>query len=105
MNKIVTVALLMSLMTVTVIGLPIEEQAKAEEELSNEDIAVLAVCSDDGYEDGQNYPFDQQRDQECDELDKSLGVDVSQSTYHQAFIQGCISVEGNTEEDCERSIE
>ncbi|MGH9987662.1 MAG: hypothetical protein ACRD8W_27285, partial [Nitrososphaeraceae archaeon] len=66
----------------------------------NKEIDILAGCSDDGYEDGKNNPFDQERNQECDELDKSFGVEVSQSTYYQAFMKGCMD-SGNSQDICE----
>jgi hypothetical protein len=47
-------------------------------------------CANDGFDDGQNNPFNHDRYDEC-------GDD-----YYEAFIDGCASVEGNTEETCER---
>jgi hypothetical protein len=78
--------------------------ASSDEELTDQEIDILAKCSDDGYEDGLNHPFDYERNKECDLLDKGAGIDVDKSTYHQAFIEGCKNA-GNSEETCELNIE
>jgi hypothetical protein len=49
-------------------------------------------CYDDGYEDGKNNPFDQDRNQGCSDYGRA---------YYNGFIDGCLSVEGNTRETCE----
>jgi hypothetical protein len=48
-------------------------------------------CYDDGYEDGRNNPFDQERSQGCNDYGRS---------YYEGFIAGCESA-GNTRETCE----
>lgn len=48
-------------------------------------------CYDDGYEDGRNNPFDQERNQGCNEYSRS---------YYNGFLAGCESA-GNTKETCE----
>ncbi|MGH9982586.1 MAG: hypothetical protein ACRD8W_01360 [Nitrososphaeraceae archaeon] len=48
-------------------------------------------CYDDGYEDGQNNPFDQDRNSKCREY--------GYSTYYDGFIAGCEAA-GNTKETC-----
>jgi hypothetical protein len=48
-------------------------------------------CYDDGFEDGQNNPYDHERGRGCDDYSGS---------YHNGFIAGCISAE-NTRETCE----
>jgi hypothetical protein len=53
-------------------------------------------CWHDGYIDGQDHPFDHDRNEEC----KDKG-----NQYYEAFIQGCKSVEGNTEEICETATD
>ena len=52
----------------------------------------LDSCYDDGYEDGQNNPFDQERNEGCDDY---------QRMYYKGFIAVCESV-GNTQDICER---
>lgn len=49
-------------------------------------------CYDDGYRDGMNNPFNQDRNQGCDDYGRA---------YYNGFIDGCVSVEGNTRETCE----
>lgn len=48
-------------------------------------------CWYDGYADGQDHPFNQDKNEEC----KDKG-----NQYYRALIHGCLSVEGNTEEVC-----
>ena len=52
----------------------------------------MDACWDDGYEDGQNNPFNQERNKGCNDY---------QNMYYKGFIAGCESVEGNTKEICE----
>lgn len=49
-------------------------------------------CYDDGFEDGQNNPFDHDRRSGCSDYNDS---------YYRGFIAGCES-SGNTKETCER---
>ncbi|MGC1134217.1 MAG: hypothetical protein WA941_15430 [Nitrososphaeraceae archaeon] len=50
-------------------------------------------CWSDGYDDGLENPFNRERHREC------IFGDVK--AYYTGFIDGCKSVEGNTEEDCD----
>ena len=52
-----------------------------------------ASCTNDGLYDGKNNPFSQ-------ELFKMCG-----DTYTNAFIEGCMSVEGNTKDVCESATD
>jgi len=56
-----------------------------------EDIPGAPECWHDGYIDGRDNPFDYDRSEEC--RDKG-------NQYYRAFIHGCKSVEGNTEDTC-----
>ena len=58
-----------------------------------EDVQGANECWYDGYADGQNEPFNEDRNEEC----KDKG-----NQYYRAFIQGCMDVEGNTDETCEK---
>jgi hypothetical protein len=60
----------------------------------------IKECVDDGYEDGRNEPFDTDRHEECD----VFGY-LEVNPYYDAFINGCVSVEGNTQEICEGNID
>jgi hypothetical protein len=60
----------------------------------------IKECVDDGYEDGRNEPFNTDRHEECD----VFGY-LEVNPYYDAFINGCVSVEGNTQEICERNID
>jgi hypothetical protein len=51
------------------------------------------ACEGDGLYDGKNNPFSQ-------ELHKMCG-----DTYYEAFIEGCMSVEGNTRDVCESATD
>jgi hypothetical protein len=46
-------------------------------------------CYERGIRDGEEHPFNQDTHDDC-------GND-----YYRGFIKGCMSVEGNTREDCE----
>jgi hypothetical protein len=50
-------------------------------------------CYDEGYEDGQDHPFSQDLYDECGR------------SYYNGFIDGCMSVEGNTREDCDSATD
>jgi hypothetical protein len=64
-------------------------------------------CWMDGYDDGLNHPFDGDRHRECIfDVEKSDNeLCCNGKPYYEAFIYGCMSVEGNSKEDCERNIE
>lgn len=57
-----------------------------------EDVPGAPECWYDGYEDGQNNPFNEDRNEEC----KDKG-----NQYYRAFIHGCKAA-NNSEETCER---
>lgn len=63
-------------------------------------------CWINGYDDGLDHPFDQHRHKECqfDIPKEASGVGKGRlgQPYYEAFIYGCMDVEGNTEEICER---
>ena len=46
-------------------------------------------CYEKGFRDGEEHPFNQNTYDDCGDL------------YYRGFIEGCISVEGNTMEACE----
>jgi hypothetical protein len=52
-----------------------------------------ASCEGDGLYDGKNNPFSQEL------------YDMCGDTYYQAFIEGCMSVEGNTRDVCESAAD
>jgi hypothetical protein len=51
-------------------------------------------CYDAGYEDGQDIPFDGGENDFCRQF-----IDDQGNPYHTGFIDGCMSVEGNTKDD------
>lgn len=52
-----------------------------------------ASCGNAGYDDGQNGPFDGDRYDECGKF------------YYDAFLEGCMSIEGNTRDVCESATD
>lgn len=52
-----------------------------------------ASCTNDGLYDGKNNPFSQELFNMCGD------------TYTNAFIEGCMSVEGNTRDVCESATD
>lgn len=72
------------------------------------DIPGAPECWVDGYDDGQDNPFDQDRHRDCifNNVEKSESdLCCNCKPYYEGFMYGCMSVEGNTQEDCERNIE
>ena len=59
-------------------------------------------CYDAGYRDGQDNPFSVVTFQECDIVSKFVD---GQNQYEEGFLDGCMSVEGNTRDVCETAIE
>jgi hypothetical protein len=57
-----------------------------------------AACEADGYEAGRDGPFSQELYETCAEVG---GADE----YYEGFIDGCMSVEGNTREVCESATD
>lgn len=57
-----------------------------------EDVPGAPECWYDGYEDGQDNPFNHDRNKEC--IDKG-------NQYYRAFIHGCMAAD-NTKEICEK---
>ena len=53
-------------------------------------------CFDIGYRDGLDRPFDHEKYEECK---------AAASSYYHGFINGCMSVEGNTREICESATD
>jgi hypothetical protein len=54
------------------------------------------ACYNDGEEAGQNGPFSQELYEFCEEYGDE---------YYDGFIDGCMSVEGNTREVCEQAAD
>jgi len=50
-------------------------------------------CYKTGYDDGRDHPFDRSTFEDCD------------SVYYEGFIDGCMSVEGNTRDVCESATD
>jgi hypothetical protein len=57
-------------------------------------------CYDTGYEDGRDFPFDGGANDICRQFTDNQG-----NPYYTGFIYGCMSVEGNTMDDCESSTD
>jgi hypothetical protein len=56
-------------------------------------------CYNAGYDDGQNNPFNH------DTYDHCADEDGGDQAYYDGFIDGCMSVEGNTREICESATD
>jgi hypothetical protein len=57
-----------------------------------------AACEADGYEAGRDGAFSQELYETCEEVDGA-------EAYYQGFIDGCMSVEGNTRDVCESATD
>ena len=62
-------------------------------EAQDADGTDTASCESDGLYDGKNNPFSQELYEMCGD------------TYYDAYIDGCMSVEGNTRDDCESATD
>ena len=63
---------------------------------NNNSDEIASKCWKDGYDDGQDNPFDQDRYEEC-----HFNAEGTDNPYYHAFIFGCKDA-GNIEETCER---
>jgi hypothetical protein len=65
-------------------------EASAGHPTSSSDVAA---CQNDGHYDGRHNPFSQEL------------YDICGDTYYESYVDGCMSVEGNTKDDCESVID
>jgi hypothetical protein len=70
-----------------------------EDEYEEEKESWNDSCRDSGYRDGQNGPFNQGTYDHCG--DEYNGDD----SYNNGFIDGCMSIEGNTRDVCESATD
>ena len=84
-------------------GYDYDRASSNEGDWSQGNIDALVDCTDQGYDDGQNGPFNHDKFRQCEALSESIdsNLEGEKSTYYEAFINGCIDA-GNTEEICER---
>jgi hypothetical protein len=66
---------------------------------SNDNGSSEGGCYNTGYDDGQNGSF------RVDAFQDNCGPLNSDNRYYQGFIDGCMSVEGNTREVCESATD
>jgi hypothetical protein len=57
-------------------------------------------CYDNGYRHGMDKPFEVNTNKMCERFS-----DDGKNPYYEGFIDGCKSVEGNTEEICENATD
>lgn len=69
------------------------------------DVPGAVDCWYDGYDDGLDHPFDGDRHRECIFDEIGFHEENRHKPYYKAFIIGCMQVEGNTQEICERNID
>jgi hypothetical protein len=64
--------------------------------------STIEACYNNGYRQGQDDPFDGGNYDSCERFrDDNNG----KNPYYEGFIDGCKSVEGNTEEICESATD
>lgn len=69
-----------------------DDACECNDDMSNcQTSPLIEDCRDVGYSDGQNTPFNQDKNNECRFIDNQ---------YYKGFIDGCIDA-GNTKEICE----
>lgn len=72
--------------------------ATSNQEESNTENDYSDKCYNSGYNDGQNGPFSQGTYDHC-------GEGNGDDDYYSGFIDGCMSVEGNTRDVCESATD
>jgi hypothetical protein len=92
MDKRSILALMTASITMIMSGHLILANANASNEWNNS-------CYDAGYDDGQNNPFNR------DTYDHCADEDGGDQAYYDGFIDGCMSVEGNTRDVCESATD
>jgi hypothetical protein len=89
-----------SLLVLTSLMVPIMVASATEQgDNSNNNGGSEEGCYNVGYEDGQNGSFSE------DAFQDNCGPLNSDNRYYQGFIDGCMSVEGNTREVCESATD
>ena len=64
--------------------------------------STIEACYDNGYRQGQDDPFDRGNYDSCERFRSD---NDGKNPYYEGFIDGCRSVEGNTEEICESATD
>jgi hypothetical protein len=64
--------------------------------------STIEACYNNGYRQGQDDPFDGGNYDSCEKFRES---NEGKNPYYEGFIDGCKSVEGNTEEICESATD
>ena len=84
------------LLVLTSISVPVEMASATVQEDNG---GSEGGCYNVGYEDGQNGSFSE------DAFQDNCGPLNSDNRYYQGFIDGCMSVEGNTRDVCESATD
>lgn len=84
-------------LTISVYSLPVLATSERTES-NNDEVNYSAECYDSGHDDVQNGPFSQGT------YDHS-GEGYVDDDYYKGFIDGCMSVEGNTRDVCESATD
>ena len=92
-------AVLMVILTSSIILFNPATTAFASSSNENTDEGWIDSCYDSGYRDGQNGPFGEGTYDHCGD---QTGGDRA---YYDGFIDGCMSVEGNTRDVCESATD
>jgi hypothetical protein len=89
------------LLVLTSITVPIMMASATEQNNENSDNngSSEGGCYNVGYDDGQNESFSE------DAFQDNCGPLNSDNRYYQGFIDGCMSIEGNTREVCESATD
>ena len=92
-SRINAISLLVTIITLAISALPIAFASTVVLEDTQD-------CYDAGYEDGRDSPFDGGANDICRQFTDDQG-----NPYYTGFIYGCMSVVGNTMDDCESSTD
>jgi hypothetical protein len=95
-----TITTTIILLVLTSLSVPVvTSSATSEDNNSNDNESSEGGCYNVGYEDGQNGNFSE------DAFQDNCGPLNSDNRYYQGFIEGCMSVEGNTMGVCESATD
>jgi hypothetical protein len=88
-----TISLLVAIITSAISALPIAFASTGVLENAQD-------CYDAGYQDGRDSPFEGRANDICKQFTDDQG-----NPYYSGFVYGCMSVTGNTMDDCESATD
>jgi hypothetical protein len=100
-KKYVIVIALVGIFSISAMVIPSYASEDTPEGLPGEPEVNSSACYDAGHDDGRNGEF------ESEAFYDNCGstTDIEDNKYYEGFIDGCMSVEGNTRDVCESATD